>query len=364
MTRCRPARSDLEQLYRQGKWDASLVEEALALAENSGEPCDWLNLVDISQAIKGLTLRDWQHVANHYSANRYASPKLLLKLINLIACAETFPALSTAERASRRIHLLSSAQSSSINCIRDLLQSGYLGTRLSHYPCLLTQEESLRRTLSANVILPSRRTLQAATELQVLTRPFEELIRHGLGEAADTRSEPRRPRVAVVGNSPAILQSHAGTAIDAADLVVRFNTVSADPGKFRHTGSRTDIWVMSPSTPLSSCPDDARGIIVSGLNSLTRPSFYWKTLPTQGRYLSECPASRWHELVACFKAPPSAGTLLLASLKSMNLDVQCHGFTRCVSEHEAHGNHHADNQARSLRHNWEAEARWLVDCFP
>ncbi|MGQ7845715.1 glycosyltransferase family 29 protein [Granulosicoccus sp. 3-233] len=355
---------ELETRYRQGRWDSSLLDSALTQAENSGRSSDWIIHFDICQALRGLTLRDWQHVANHYLAADRASPKLWLKLLDSILSPTLFPELSNEERQRRHDALISPVWQDPIACARDVLQSGYLGSRLSHYPCLLTQGESMRLPVVAKGFPVGKRRRQAARQLLSLTQPFEVLIRECLSRAAGGKDTSYRPTVAVVGNSPSILTAGRGDEIDSADLVIRFNKVSMEPNKIRHTGRRTDIWVMSPSTPVSCCPADAKGIIVSGLDSLTRPSFFWPTLPGPGKPLSQCPASQWHELVACFRAPPSAGTLLLASLKAMDLDVSCHGFTRCVTEHAVHGNHHADDDARSVRHNWEAEACWLGNLFP
>ena len=132
----------------------------------------------------------------------------------------------------------------------------------------------------------------------------------------DTILTASPPTVAVVGNSPDLLGQGKGEEIDSHDLVVRFNKISAETAQEEHTGKRTDIWVMSPSTSIEHCPPDAKMVVVSGLHALTRPSFYWRNLPTIGKPLAEFDASVWYELVQRFDAPPSAGTLAIAALRA------------------------------------------------
>lgn len=351
-------------LYRQGRWDSSLVDSALIRAETSNRASDWIDYIDICQAIHGVTLRDWQHVANHYCALEKHSPKLRLKLGNLSQTPGLFPELTETECDLRNDALSSPRRRKHLSSrVSDVMQSGYLGSRLSHYPLLLSKVGAQSRS-SCPLGLSVQRHASTASRLQNLSLPFADMIQQMLSDSSNQLQMPAQPSIAVVGNSPAILDADTGEQIDSADLVIRFNNASIQPDKIRHTGRRTDIWVMSPSTPVSRCPDDAQAVIVSGLNALTRPSFYWTRLPGLNRHLSEFPASRWHELVSCFSAPPSAGTLLLASLGSLELKVHCYGFTRNHSDHANRQNHHSDANARSLRHNWQAEARWLMDRFP
>ena len=51
-------------------------------------------------------------------------------------------------------------------------------------------------------------------------------------------------RIAIVGNSPILLEKELGEEIDSHDIVVRFNRFVTD-GFEKHAGSKIDYWVLS-----------------------------------------------------------------------------------------------------------------------
>lgn len=51
--------------------------------------------------------------------------------------------------------------------------------------------------------------------------------------------------IAVVGNSPALLERAEGTEIDAHQMVIRFNNFEIQPAQRAFTGSRTTVWFRS-----------------------------------------------------------------------------------------------------------------------
>ncbi|WP_267523137.1 glycosyltransferase family 29 protein [Campylobacter sp. MG1] len=57
----------------------------------------------------------------------------------------------------------------------------------------------------------------------------------------------RNKTIAIVGNSPTIMNENKGNEIDNHDIVVRFNNYPVDYSLQRHTGSKTDIWAISPA---------------------------------------------------------------------------------------------------------------------
>jgi hypothetical protein len=59
--------------------------------------------------------------------------------------------------------------------------------------------------------------------------------------------------LAVVGNSPSVLEWHNGAKIDSADLVVRFNRART-AGLEDKIGSRTDVLVVNASNSLEKAP--------------------------------------------------------------------------------------------------------------
>ena len=53
--------------------------------------------------------------------------------------------------------------------------------------------------------------------------------------------------IAIVGNSSTIMNENKGNEIDSHDIVVRFNNYPVDYSLQTHTGSKTDIWALSPA---------------------------------------------------------------------------------------------------------------------
>ena len=180
---------------------------------------------------------------------------------------------------------------------------------------------------------------------------------------------PNHPvTIAVVGNAPTLLERDDGERIDSADLVIRFNRVELTPPLTRHTGSRTDLWIRTPSVSPDHRPTKARAIAISGSVPFVRPSRYWQTLvakelrlPSLGKApaLSGLDADSWHALVATLQAPPSAGLLTIASLRrtrpSAHLEV--YGFSGLAGARGS--NHYGDRDKASSRHDWSAETAWL-----
>lgn len=168
---------------------------------------------------------------------------------------------------------------------------------------------------------------------------------------------PKHARIAVVGNGP--VRAEDGPAIDAHDLVVRFNSC----GNYGVSGWRCDVlalcnsgqtgrrfaagrawnrlaaaiakelWLMSPK----GCEDDYSEHIIPRMAG--RP--YWSAEPEL------CDETRGilKQFAASATTHPSSGMIVLAHLRQfMPITVTLFGFT-----HEGRGNH-----------PWDAERR-LVD---
>lgn len=358
-----PANDYLDK-YRQGRWEADLIQISLDYARTTQTPHRTINYLDICHSIHGVTPQQWLQVAQRYRHLSYDSPKLFLYLANLLntQCDTSSPGLPTHSEC--REYLSSLYCHSGARMIADVLGSGYLGCRLQHYPSLLSDVDNALPVLSANSQLQGKARRQAKI-LASNTKPFAELINTLTRVTSRNTYEDKPCQIAIVGNSPVILQGDRGKEIDAADIVIRFNNSAVNQNKHRHIGSRTDLWVMSPSTPISYCPVDAKAIVVSGLHPLRRPSFYWKKLSLTHHLFSEFPSSVWYALVSQFQAPPSAGALLIAALEESGVvaDLRCHGFTTRHGDTGNPNNHHADQTLRSGRHNWQAEACWLDQRF-
>lgn len=343
-----------------GQWDSRLLNAALSHASDSHHVADWICYVDITQSIKGISWQEWQMVAKRYIELKMNSPALLLRLLNLLTNPELLIESDAAERCFWYEVLVKNFSNRFLKNLSDITHSGYLGTQIGHYPGLLAHSHQLIAKTSY-FEKPTHLLTVKAKALLKSSFSFSAAMTHILATTGQEKTHSSCPRIAVVGNSPNLLASEHGSTIDSADIVVRFNNVSTLDRQNQHTGSRTDIWVMSPATSVKLCPPDAKLVIVSGLNALDRASFYWRQLPSLRRNLSQFPSTVWHDRVADFHAPPSAGTLLLASLASLEqrFEIQCFGFSANDAQRHSLANHHADTAPRSSRHNWTAEAKWL-----
>ena len=238
-----------------------------------------------------------------------------------------------------------------------------LGSHAADYPSLLA---SITATTSAaesdQQSCYSQRSQQLLGKAAALVNRLQPLSHH-ITQLSQSKTRPGDTvNIAVVGNAPTLLSSQAGAEIDASDIVVRFNQAIHDPSQVQHTGLRTDIWVMSPSTPVRYCPGDIHSVLVSGHNVFSKPSRYWPAL-LQFSSLSECPSHVWYSLVSELHAPPSAGLLMLKTLQSLALPIEIKrfGFTDTQGIHGKRKNHAADCAPASRRHNWAGEVQWIQE---
>lgn len=172
----------------------------------------------------------------------------------------------------------------------------------------------------------------------------------------------KRQTVAVVGNSAALLGARRARAIETAHCVVRFNHWKAEA---EDVGRRTDVWVRSPldiRAEDSPAPAPApRWVAVSGPEmDCRRPEWHgWTTL--NGRPLLSVPLHVWRTLVRKLDAPPSAGLLTLAWLRSIR---GCWDGIEVYGIGYAGGRYHAAKPGHrpSHRHDWKKESvilqRW------
>lgn|GEM_PF-7079308 len=353
----------LHHQFNSGNWTPGLFEHINNTDIDSLDARSLIRYLDIHFYLNEFCLKNWKRSAKRAVQLNTQRQTLYFKLTYLLAT----PALIKDVCMEHRTHLLEELRNSlkvaRFQPIASCILPGCLGTRLSHYPGLLRHELQLAPTCRFNNAIAdvlSRR----AQALDALTTTFEQALRNLEYTIGESAVSGKPIQIAVVGNSPSLLQANRGNEIDAADLVIRFNHVKPEVNS-NHTGRKTNIWVMSPSTSINLCPPDAKAIMVSGLHPLTRPSLYWPTLATTNKPLCSFPASIWYELVQRFNAPPTAGTLVLATLRSMNMNlaIQCYGFSTSYTVLCGHKNHMSDNTPRSSRHNWLAEVKWLADCI-
>ncbi len=162
-------------------------------------------------------------------------------------------------------------------------------------------------------------------------------------------------RIAIVGNGAQLLGRAAGAAIDAADLVIRFNHCFGEPCAQADLGSRTDIWVVAPGF---------RGPVVpASLVILSGPAMLWQLKKL--RYLQhlaapilQLPLSCWQTQVRRFAAPPSAATLVAQWLLSEGISPAQLQLFGIGEPHEGPYHQALPNHQASLRHHWQAEQHW------
>jgi len=357
-----PLLASVKEQNSTGQWHPSLAHTAYQLAIEQTDTTAWTNYLDIVRNTQGVSITHWNHVAEYYFQSTLKSPALFFKLLNHILTPGMLHSADIDKKISSLESLLKYKPSLFVGKIDDIAKRGYLGTCLSHYPNLLVQQDDIP-SMPTGINVNVHRHTKTAEALVATRKPFSTAIDHLLDIFPIRPDHTRLLRVSVVGNSPTILKEQLGDEIDSADIVIRFNDVSDLERQQAHTGKRTDIWVMSPSTNVTLCPEDAKLVIVSGLHALDKASFYWRKLPSLKKDLTQFPASIWYELVRQFHAPPSAGTLLLATLDSFEkaLKLKTYGMTTTRSELTELPNHHANQTPRSSRHNWKAEIQWLAN---
>lgn len=173
--------------------------------------------------------------------------------------------------------------------------------------------------------------------------------------------------ICVVGNAGCMRGSLLGEVIDQKGCVVRFNTFTSNRTDSADMGQRHDIWVVTPSFKTEQVPADFSGHIV-----LTGPDMQYRMLDWSGMQifrdhdlpLLPMPLVIWRVMVCELAAPPSAGILFLAWLKSLLGSwhgVSVAGFGALADNDAVY--HHTDAKHQpSSRHNWAGEAvilrRW------
>ena len=354
--------SDVKEQELAGQWHPSLIDTAYQLAKERNDSTVWTNYLDVASNTQGVAINQWNHVAEYYYQSSLKSPTLFFKLLNHILTPGMLHSVNIDAKNSALENLLKYKPSMFSGTIEDIAKRGYLGTCLCHYPNLLLQKDDIPG-MPTGINVKTHRNTKIADALFATRKPFSTAIDDLLDILPSNGNDAPLLSVSVVGNSPSILKEQFGEEIDTADIVIRFNHVSDLEQQQAHTGKRTDIWVMSPSTHVTQCPRDTKLVIVSGLHALDKASFYWRKLPSLEKDLTQFPSSIWYELVRQFHAPPSAGTLLLASLDSLEkaLQIKTYGMTTTKCELKELPNHHANQTPRSSRHNWEAEIQWLAD---
>lgn len=164
--------------------------------------------------------------------------------------------------------------------------------------------------------------------------------------------------VAVVGNSPKLLESSQGAFIDSHDLVIRFNQFLPTDGRdiSSSIGKKLDIWVMSPGFR-GPIPEHARYILITGPNMVWWQQ-NWQHLACANSPILGIPLTSWQTSVARLDAPPSAGFACLDWLindqRIENIRPRALGFGYNPTQQSRY-HIQSDVHKATSRHNWRAE---------
>ena len=186
----------------------------------------------------------------------------------------------------------------------------------------------------------SARLMRDETALQSLSVPQGNLL-------ADLEGK----RVALIGNARSLAQTRHGTAIDAADVVIRINRAPM-PAPESH-GTRTDWLALA----VRLADEDRDRLNPSRLlwMSPKRKRLGWRVASSPGFYLHPLPD--YHALKDRLAAPPTTGAMLIdLLLRSSLASLTLYGFDFFASQ-SLSGRRTADQ----VPHDFGAEAAWVAD---
>ncbi|MCZ0960018.1 glycosyltransferase family 29 protein [Paracoccus benzoatiresistens] len=157
--------------------------------------------------------------------------------------------------------------------------------------------------------------------------------------------------VALIGNARSLAETRQGTAIDAADLVIRINRAPM-PSPESH-GRRTDWLALAVRLP-----DEDRGRLTPVRllwMSPKRKRLDWQTATSPGFYLH--PLEDYHALKDRLAAPPTTGAMMIdLALRSRLASLTLHGFDFFASQSLS-----GRRTAQQVPHDFSAEAAWVAD---
>lgn len=184
------------------------------------------------------------------------------------------------------------------------------------------------------------RTLRDESALQRLSVPQSALLADLAGK-----------RIALIGNARALAQTDHGTAIDAAELVIRINRAPV-PAAASH-GTRTD-WLA-----LAVRVSDADRTRIAPARILwmspKRKRLDWRTAASPGFYLH--PLADYRALADRLGAPPTTGAMmidLIARSDMARLDLYGFDFFASLSLS-------GRRSAEQVPHDFSGESRWVQE---
>ena len=201
---------------------------------------------------------------------------------------------------------------------------------------------------------------RCANSLMANSRPLNHQL---LATLSDPPPSESAVTVAIVGNSPALLERADGQDIDSHEVVIRFNSAHLNEQILRHTGTKTSLLVLSPAAARTMSRVPVQPLAISGVSPWHNNSRYWRRFAALEEPTHHIPSPVWHSLVARLNAPPSSGLLALACLSQESLvRVRAYGLTNSEQFCTAtQGLHYGDTKPPSSRHNWKLEAELVSE---
>ena len=339
----RLADSERQQLlsdWEKGNWHPELCESAWLQLEARPDVNSLYMAVKVQNAIAGLSNSDLNHAVAaiqeldcrwHAATLRVISSCLQLKRDDL-AC-QLIEQQLRGHLTPARYHLL------------------------SRNPSVLSL---MHEAQPDRFWLVLRRLKHSAKTLMTRSKPLSYQL---LVTLSDSPAEAAPLSVAIVGNSPMLLAKTDGEEIDSHDLVIRFNNVHLNKKLKRHTGSKTNLLMLSPAAAHFMHKKQATPVVVSGVTPWHNNSRYWRRFAGLSKPSHHVPEHVWHTLVKRVNAPPSSGLLALACLSKVG-DIRVRPFGLTTGEQfsaASQGLHYGDKSRPSSRHNWQAEAELVSE---
>lgn len=181
-----------------------------------------------------------------------------------------------------------------------------------------------------------------------------------------------RSAIAVVGNSPVLLNSGSGDAIDAHDLVIRFNGYSTDFAYNNDYGSKTNVWVKTGhylDVPRRNI-NNFDCVVLSGCNFQNRSAagldLVWDHVNSSSS-IAFIPNAVYEDLFRGLQATPSAGLCIIYWIYTLIGPIpksSVFGFSHGLEMADFERHYFSNTKKRGVStHNWENESRFMQQCL-
>jgi len=207
-----------------------------------------------------------------------------------------------------------------------------------------------------------------ASTADAFGRGMSTLVQEQDAQRADfIRFLAEQTNLCVVGNAGQLNGSGLGTRIDAHDCVIRFNQYASLHSDPKDRGIKTDVWVRAPGFVPQQLDYTGKWGVVTGPDLRYRLTDWRLFLPLldRGVPMLTVPLPIWRSLVQALFAPPSAGLLFLAWLRTLRPSglqgVSLVGFQRGSVLSGGAYHHAVPKQPPGHRHNWRHERALLSE---